>query len=157
MSRPTTPGSEGGLEAESTADASSVTGRVVVRNVLYNFVGQFWLLVATLVATPFIVRGLGVEAYGVYALFVALTTYLTVFDLGLNAAVVKYVSEHHGAGNREALERVIRTATGAYIVVGLVGSAVVALASPWLLGTFFDVTAPPEICAQTPPYAPPGA
>jgi len=58
----------------------------------FNFVVAFFL-------SPFIVHHLGLTAYGVWALVVAVTSYMGLLDMGLRGAVVRFVSRHHPQGN----------------------------------------------------------
>jgi O-antigen/teichoic acid export membrane protein len=50
-------------------------------------------VVASLIATPFLIRGLHVEAYGLFVVFSAFCGPTALFELGLGQAVTKFVSE----------------------------------------------------------------
>jgi GT2 family glycosyltransferase/O-antigen/teichoic acid export membrane protein len=112
---------------------------VVARNVLSNFGAQAWLLVVAIATTPFVVHELGVSAYGVYALVLTLIGYFAFLDLGLGVATVKYVSEFAGRGDTHAVGRVLRTAIGAYLLLGLVGATAIALSASFVATQILDV------------------
>ncbi|MBW3592688.1 MAG: glycosyltransferase, partial [Actinobacteria bacterium] len=106
---------------------------VVARNVLSNFGAQAWMLGLAVVSTPYIVHTLGVAAFGVYALVFTLIGYFAFLDLGLGAATIKYVSEFAGRGDTGAVEGVLRTAIGAYLVLGAFGAASIALTASFVV------------------------
>lgn len=103
--------------------------RRVAHNVGWNFSAQLWLLVLAVVATPYLVGRLGVEAYGLYALVFALIGWFAVLDLGLGVATVKYVSEEHARGDARAVQRIVGTALTLYLSAGVLGAAVLALSA----------------------------
>ena len=61
-------------------------------------------MVATLIATPFVIRLLGPERYGVLALINVMIGYLSFADLGMGWASTRFASEAHSKGDdkREA-------------------------------------------------------
>jgi O-antigen/teichoic acid export membrane protein len=79
------------------------------------------------VTTPYIVDRLGAGNYGIYVLVSVVLGYLSFLDLGLGAALTKYVAEHHAAGRLNHVERLVRTALACYLVVGIAGGIVIAL------------------------------
>ena len=105
-------------------------GVVVARNVGLNFISQFWFAVFAIATTPYIVRNLGVDSYGLYVIVSVVMGYFSFLDLGLGAALVKYISEYDAAGDARAVERVVRTGSGLYLVVGVFGAGTIALLAP---------------------------
>lgn len=120
---------------------SASKARIVTRNVGYNFAAQIWFLVLALVTTPYIVRELGVETYGLFALIVSLTGYFAFLDLGLGTATVKYLSEFRGRGDDEAVGKIVGTSVAAYLVLGVAGGAGIALFSSFLAQLLLDLPA----------------
>jgi len=110
-----------------------MTGRLQARriahNVGWNLVAQLWLLGLAVVTTPYVVRELGVEAYGLYAVAFALVGWFAVLDLGLGVATVKYIAEEHGRGSTEAVQRIVGTAVTLYLAVGLLGASMLGVAA----------------------------
>lgn len=71
-------------------------------------VGSVWslasvgvTLVASLIATPFVLRGLGPEAYGVYAIVQVMIGYLAVADIGMGDASTRFAAAAFARGERE--------------------------------------------------------
>jgi O-antigen/teichoic acid export membrane protein len=127
----------------SAAGVNPATSKaqVVTRNVGYNFAAQIWFLVLALVTTPYIVRELGVQTYGLFALIVSLTGYFAFLDLGLGTATVKYLSEFRGRGDDDAVGRIVGTSVAAYLLLGAVGGAGIALFSSFLAQLLLDLPA----------------
>jgi O-antigen/teichoic acid export membrane protein len=90
--------------------------------------------------SPLLIRRLGDEAYGLWALVFSLTEYYAMFDFGFRSAVVKYVAQHWALGEDGELNRTLNTAflylaaTGCFL---LLLTLVIAPLSP----DFFVVSA----------------
>src|SRR6184192_4152190 len=70
-------------------------------------VGSMWslasvgvTLVASLIATPFVLRGLGPEAYGIYAIVQVMIGYLAVADIGMGDASTRFAAAAFARGER---------------------------------------------------------
>lgn len=122
--------------------SARLRARRIAHNVGWNFAAQTWLLALAVVTTPFIVDRLGVEAFGLYAIVLALTGWFAVLDLGLGVATVKYLSEENGRGDFEAVRRIVGTAVTLYIAVGLLGAAVLGLSASIIARRILDLGAP---------------
>ncbi len=109
-------------------------GAVVARNVITSAATQAWLLGLALVTTPFLVHGLGTEAYGVYALVLTLVGYFAFLDLGLGVATIRFVAQALARGELDSVERLLRTSLAAYLVLGVLGGLVVAGLASALVG-----------------------
>jgi O-antigen/teichoic acid export membrane protein len=94
--------SDGKLLAETPAPryGSGLTSRVV-RGSFLNLGGQGVTMLATLVATPFVIRLLGAPGYGVLALVHVLIGYLSVADMGMGTASTRFGSAAHARGDDE--------------------------------------------------------
>jgi O-antigen/teichoic acid export membrane protein len=69
---------------------------------------------------PFIVRHTGQELYGVYLIVMTVTGYFILLDLGIGSALMKYVSEYNGAGDVEAISRIVNASFSFYALIGLI-------------------------------------
>lgn len=95
----------------------------MLRGSVWSFSGQIAALVASLVATPVVIRLLGVQAYGVLALITVLVGYAGASDLGMGEASTRFAAERHAREDVEGEARVVWTA----LVVLVVPAALVAL------------------------------
>jgi O-antigen/teichoic acid export membrane protein len=82
----------------------------VVKGSLWTLAGQFAPIAVSLVTTPFVIRMLGAEGYGVYVLAGLIPAYLLFADLGMGMASTKFGSEAFGKGDLAEEARVVRTA-----------------------------------------------
>ena len=118
---------------------SLTTARGVARNVLFSSATQAWSLLLALVSIRIVVNGLGPDAYGIFAIAGVLLGYVAFFDLGLTPAVVRSIAIHRATSSPESVERIIRTAFAALIVLGLLGGAILALLTPFLVGSLLHI------------------
>src|SRR5580765_3927840 len=95
----------------------------VVKGSLWTLAGQVLPLIASLVATPFTIRLLGSEAYGVVILVGLIPTYFSFADFGMGIASTKFGSEAYGQGDTRKEGEVVRTAA----VVAFLSSLVIAV------------------------------
>lgn len=95
----------------------------VVKGSMWTLAGQIVPLLATLITTPFVIRLLGSESYGVLLLVGLIPNYFTFADFGMGMASTKFGSEAYGRGDREGEAAVVRTAA----LIALICSSVVAL------------------------------
>lgn len=82
----------------------------VVKGSLWTLAGQVAPLAVSLVTTPFTIRMLGTEGYGVFILIGLIPTYLGFADFGMGMASTKFGSEAYAEGDLEKEARVVRTA-----------------------------------------------
>lgn len=68
--------------------------RTIVRNLSANYIGIAGNIIVAFMLTPFVIRTLGDEMYGIWTIIAALGAYLTLCDVGLVSAITKYIS--HG-------------------------------------------------------------
>jgi O-antigen/teichoic acid export membrane protein len=82
----------------------------VIKGSIWSLIGQILPLLASFIATPFVLRFLGPEGYGVLALIVLIPSYFSFTDLGMSIASTKFASEAYASGSREKESEIIRTA-----------------------------------------------
>ena len=118
-----------------------------IHNVLFNLLGWLWPIGLSLLATPYIVRHLGKDAYGVLALVWAVLGYFALLDLGLSAATIKYISKYHALGDYEKVRKVINSNLLIFVIIGVGGGAILAGITPFLLDKVLLV--PPSLIPLT--------
>lgn len=93
--------------------------------------------------TPFVVRHLGAQGYGVWILAVSTVSYLNLLDLGLRSAIIRFVSKAQAQGKLEDATSAIGTALWVRLLlaggVALI-SVILALAAPHLFKIPFELT-----------------
>jgi O-antigen/teichoic acid export membrane protein len=114
----------------------------LLRNTGWNAVGMAIPIIAALVAIPPLIRGLGVEKFGIFAVAWVVMGYFALFDLGMGRATTKFAAEHLAAGDDRRLEDVVWTSLHLHALLGIAGGALFALITPWLTGQALNI--PPQ-------------
>ena len=91
----------------------------VAKGSVWTFIGLVLPLAVSLVTTPFVIRMLGPEAYGVVILVSLLVANLGFADLGMSIASTKFASEEYAKGRPESEARIVRTAALISIMTSL--------------------------------------
>lgn len=113
-------------------------GLTIARNLSTRYIAIGVEMVVGLVVLPFNLAHLGAPAYGLWMLAAGVTTYFTMFNLGFNAAVVKYVAHYRARRDATALNQVVSTTF--FIFAGLaVVAYLVALLVAANLGALFTI------------------
>ena len=114
------------------AAALDVGGRILARNMALNLVGQVIPLLVGVAATPYTIRRLGPDRFGILSLAWIIVGYFALFDLGIGPATTKFVADLLGRGEPERLPAVVWTALATQSGMGLGAGALLAAASPML-------------------------
>ena len=112
--------------------------RGLARSILSNWGTFVFSAVVNFVISPMIVRRLGVEEYGAWTLLVMMVGYLGVLDLGVRAAVTRYIARFHAASEHTRSSRLYSSALMFFTAAGVVAvllSGVMAL----VVGSLFHV------------------
>jgi O-antigen/teichoic acid export membrane protein len=106
-------------------------GRQLIQNILTSWLGYGLRVIIGFAFVPFITATLGSERYGIWVIAFQVIGYFTLFDLGLERAVVKFVAHFAARKDFAGVSRIFSTAASIYILLGLT-----ALAASWLFGAF---------------------
>jgi O-antigen/teichoic acid export membrane protein len=106
----------------------------LVSNAIFTVVPQLWFLVLAVFSTPYILRNLGADAYGILSLVTVLSGYLAFLDLGLNLAIIKFISAHHAKGEFDEITRVTQTAAFVFLSMTILSGSIIAFLSESLVG-----------------------
>jgi len=115
--------------ARAGAAAANVEGEESIRrNAGFAFVVNMSGAVFTAALTLFLVRALGPEGYGLYALALSITALLVLpSDFGISTAAARFVAERRG--DRTAVAAIVRDALRLKVVIALSVSTTLFLAS----------------------------
>jgi O-antigen/teichoic acid export membrane protein len=104
----------------------------LARNMAAGMANSVVVVLINLVALPFYLRYLGMEAYGLIGFYATLQTILQVLDLGLAPTVSREISHGAETGQQRRSASLLRTLGVVYVGVAVAIATLVALASPWL-------------------------
>src|SRR5512133_2224983 len=79
-------------------------------NVLWSWTGVAANLFIGFILSPYIIRKLGAERYGIWALIFSILDYFWFFDLGLNTAVCNFAARYLAVKDNEKINELINTA-----------------------------------------------
>jgi O-antigen/teichoic acid export membrane protein len=119
---------------------AGVTTRVA-RGGIWSLAGQFLAVGASFVATPFVIRLLGTEAYGVLALVNLVIGYLSFADAGMGEASTRLASAAHARGDDAAESAAIWTTLVIALVPTLLGATALVVSAPILVTRVFHFPA----------------
>jgi len=115
--------------------------RRLIRNIIWNFSGQAWMLALGFFATPYIVQHLRVSLFGVYTLIGVIIGYFSFLQLGLGTAAIKYISEYLALNEEENIRKTFWTCMATYCIVGLIGTTLIFFFANTFVEKFFKIPA----------------
>ena len=119
-------------------------------NVAANFISQAVVVLMSFALVPLYIRSLGLEAYGLIGLFVALQAWVTVIDLGLsytlNLEMARY-SAGHGAADE--LHGLLGATQWLYGGIGLLIALLIWFGAPYLAEHWLQVAGLPRDVVET--------
>jgi O-antigen/teichoic acid export membrane protein len=111
----------------------------VGHNALLNFLGLAVPLALAFFIVPVAALNLSPARFGLLGLAWAVTEYLTLFDLGLGRALVRFVADAVHQRSPK-LSEIVSLSMAAQLAAGLVGGALFVLAAPLLVRGVFKVS-----------------
>lgn len=102
--------------SEIPTQSSSYTKKIV-KNTLYNVLGNFTLISIGFVLIPYIIKHVGAETYGnVWVVAIIIISSSQLIDFGLGSACIKYISEFVTRNDTSNVNRVISTTFFFYLI-----------------------------------------
>ena len=120
------------------------SGRLLARNTVWNLIGSGAPMIVAVFCIPILIRGLGTDRFGVLTLAWTLIGYASLFDLGLGRALTQLVAKKLGAGEDREVPTLVWTSQLLMLILGVVGTAIIILSSPWLVHSALNVPDPLE-------------
>lgn len=109
------------------------SGRLLARNTIWNLLGQVLPMAVGVVTIPLLIRGMGVERFGVLSLAWTVIGYLSLIDLGIGRALTKFVADKLGSNDEHSIPPLAWTCLFLMILTGLVGTMAILVSAPWLV------------------------
>ncbi len=103
-------------------------------NSLANLARYAVYVVVTFIMTPYTIRKLGLDDYGLWVLVLAMVGYGGLLELGVQTSVIKLVAQKNAAKDKDGLQRVVSTAYAFFQISGLF------IAGVLIFGAHFFVT-----------------
>jgi O-antigen/teichoic acid export membrane protein len=112
--------------------------RRVATGTVANVAGQAVVLVTLIAVAPIIVHSVGATRYGTWVVIGSVASFGFLAELGIGAALVKYVAEHAARGEVDEAEQMVAAATWLYALLGT-GVAIAGLLVAAVLPVLFDL------------------
>ena len=117
----------------------------VAHNTLLNFLALAVPLALAFFIMPIAARNLGPARFGLLGLAWAITEYLTLFDLGLGRALVKFVADALHVDSPK-LSEIVSLSMLAQLLAGIIGGAAFFFGAPFLVNNVFHVA--PDVSVE---------
>jgi O-antigen/teichoic acid export membrane protein len=121
------------------------SGRLLARNTIWNLIGQLIPLVVGMVTIPLLVRGLGVDRFGLLSLVWIIIGYFNLFDLGLGRALTKLVADRLGNDDYQSIPSLVWSALFLMLMLSGAGGLIILVLSPWLVHSALKIPAALQI------------
>lgn len=94
----------------------------LTRATSWNLAGYLYLIIAALVSTPILVRGLGITEFARYGLILATLSLVSSLNLGLPQAVVRSLSRFHDQKSKR--DSIWVTSSYLFVFTGMIASSI---------------------------------
>jgi O-antigen/teichoic acid export membrane protein len=99
---------------------------LLAKNSFFNLLGQILPMLVGVVTIPYIIRGLGVNGYGILSIAFMVLGYFSIFDLGLSRATVKFVAQNLSPDKIHKVPELVWTSLGLLVALGSTGGVLAA-------------------------------
>jgi O-antigen/teichoic acid export membrane protein len=114
-------------------------GHRLITNVLWSWTGVAASLFQGIVIARFLLKSLGEEHYGIWALIFSILDYFWFFDLGLNSAVTNFCARFLAMKEPEKINQVISTSLFYFSIIAVVVWSVAPVLA-WNAHRFFRIS-----------------
>lgn len=114
-------------------------GHLLARNTVFNFLGQIAPTLIAIFAVPLLIRNLGTDRFGILTLSWVVIGYFSLFDMGIGRALTQLVAKKLGVGQEQEIPPLVWTALSLMLLLGLMGTLVTYLFSPWLVQSLLKI------------------
>jgi O-antigen/teichoic acid export membrane protein len=129
------------------ANLHLTSGRLLARNTIWNLLGQILPMAVGLVTIPLLIRGMGVERFGLLSLAWTLIGYLSLVDLGIGRALTKFVADKLGANEEHSIPSLAWTCLFLLFLLGFLGTAMIMISAQWLVSRVLKI--PDQLQSET--------
>lgn len=85
--------------------------------VIFSYILMAAEIFSAMLFTPFLIRSLGQSEYGVYQLIFSITAYLTLLDLGVGNAIIRYMAKYKANNDMQKQREVLGIAVIFFAVI----------------------------------------
>ena len=115
------------------------SAKAIARNTFINIVGFALPLLLGIAIIPTLIKGMGVDRFGVLTLAWMVIGYFSLFDLGLGRALTQIIAIRLGRENEIELSGIVWTALIVMLIMGFIGAGISGLLTPFLVNNIFKM------------------
>jgi len=112
-------------------------GTKIVHNVASGLIRLVLIAPVPFLLTPFLLRHLGTQGFGAWAVFVSINSLTSLADIGVMGTLTKHVSQHYTLQDYTNLNKVVNAGILIFLAVAVLGVLAVNLAAGFLISAFF--------------------
>jgi len=120
----------------------SEAGSRIAKNSVFNLLRTCLALPIMLLITPYVLRHLGKDEFGIWALVSVITSYAQLSDFGMTESLIRFAAEYKARDDSQALNRLVNTALTAYVVIGGATISLFYCALPLVIKNVLNIPAP---------------
>lgn len=113
-----------------TGDAGTTSGGRLAFNTVVNAAGFLVTAVALLVVYPLLIENLGESRMGVFLLILTIAGYFSIFDLGVNRALTRYLSIELAKGDPSRMRQMLMAGLALLFCLGILVTIALFLLAP---------------------------
>ena len=114
--------------------------RQAARNIFSSGVSLGVRILLVFLVNPFIIHTLGNDRYGIWVLIVSIVNYMTILDLGLKQALIRFIAKYLGLNDYNRVNSILNCSFIIYSVVSLL-VIVITLALSFVALDWFNIPA----------------
>lgn len=104
----------------SAPSSSRALTASIGKNTLFGVAGNLVHVLSRVIVVPVMIRHLGLDGYGIWAVLMSIAAYITLGGAGVKSAFQKYVAEATGTGDYDRASRLLSTGTAAVLLLSVV-------------------------------------
>ncbi|HWY57358.1 MAG TPA: oligosaccharide flippase family protein [Terriglobales bacterium] len=112
-------------------------GTKIIHNVASGLIRLVVVAPVPFLLTPFLLRHLGTQGFGAWAVFLSINSLTSLADIGVMGTLTKHVSQHYTRQDYTNLNKVVNAGLLIFLVVASLGVLAVNLAAGLLASAFF--------------------
>ena len=131
----------GGQAPSNPSSVPLVSARRYMTNVLWTWLGVATGIFGGLFVTPYTVRKIGVDHFGMWTLVLSLVEYYWLIDIGLRSAALKFSAQYYALGQQDQLDELVNTGLAYSMGAGAILALLTIFGAPYA-GHLFHISDP---------------
>ncbi len=112
------------------------------KNIIANYIGQFYVIIIGIVMVPFYLKYLGAEAYGLVGFFALIQSWMALLDMGISPTLSREVAKVKAivdAKEKLLFKNLLHSLEFIFIFISLVIAIIIFIYSDWISLNWLNV------------------